>query len=110
MSISLLRGVVLILLLAFVSHFIHLNHHHPNEVFGDGLRAVLHGGDRKLWLLLLIVSFVLALSHVTNSLQRNIEAIYKSSAFFFFFSRFSVPRSYINIIFRKGIAHPKFCD
>ena len=42
----------LFLLLALGLHALEFYHGHPREIFGDATAAYMHGGDKKLWLLL----------------------------------------------------------
>ena len=46
---------VLLLLLSFGLHMIEFHHHHPEAIYGVGLKAAMHQSDRKWFFVLLII-------------------------------------------------------
>jgi hypothetical protein len=84
-------------------------HDHPEEVFGTGIQAALHGNDKKWWLLLLVAAFfVLFGNSVKNALNKNCQ-IFPSHSFWLT-SNFSNIFDPIREALRRGILHPKLCE
>lgn len=96
----------LLLISTFILHAA-IPHDHPEEVFGTGAEAALHSGDKKWWVLLVLVTFAFGIS-AKNHLVRGDYAFRRGSH--------SLLRYEHSIIFdplrealRGGTMHPKLC-
>lgn len=106
---NILFFIALFLLLSLSLHTV-IHHGHPGEMSGNEIQAVLHGNDKKWWILLLLASFILALSCLLKRGLANIQSAFVCTSAFrltFYFSKIFDP---IRKALRRGILHPKLCE
>lgn len=99
--------VALLLLVSFLAHDI-IPHHHKVEIYGSGMQAMFHGGDRKLlYLILLAISVASLLNNKISiiSINRNFHSKV-------LYSRIAVSKIFdpISNALRTGILNTKLCD
>lgn len=106
--------VALVLVLSFGFHTVGFDHHHPLHIFGEDVEAVMHGGDKKLWLLLLLtfIAIVGAIfwkrNEISNHQHMRLLPYSTPSNNFLFDVVLSLDP--IRQAIRCGIIHPKICE
>lgn len=100
-------AVALMLIVSFLAHDI-IPHHHKVEIFGTGMQALFHGGERKLLYLMLLA---IAIASILNK-KVSIVEINRISSFYFSHWRIEISRIFnpISQALRTGILNPKLCD
>jgi hypothetical protein len=99
----------LLLLVVFSSHAVFIDHGHP-PFLGEGISAVLHGSERKTWIVLVLLALLFGFS-VARKLQKG-DAAHKPPFFItqwdtcVFLNLFDSIRTAL----RAGIVHPKICE
>jgi len=105
----LLIAVAVLMLLSLSLHAV-IPHDHPKEIFGNGIQVILHGNDRKWWILLLLVSLFIASRGLFKGKLVNTQlASIRQSAFWLTFN-FSNIFDPIREALRRGILHPKLYE
>lgn len=98
--------MAILALSAFALHAVGFHHDHPVELFGTGIQAILHGEDRKLLAIAVIVLFVF-LIFTRLALFKLFQIILLRRVF----TRFSFNQNNLfRELLRTGILHPKFCN
>lgn len=97
--------IVALILASWMILHITIPHEHPEEMFGKGIQAVLHGGDKKWWLLVLFSFFVALGGFLKNRFTGGHLTITRKSSFWltFDFSKIFDP---IREALRRGILQP----
>lgn len=111
-SRTILLLVAVLLVFSLSLHMIEFDHHHPRGMLQSGVQAYFHGGDKKLWAILLFLASISGLllflgKHFSG--RTSLEAVPES----FRASRhFNCQKLFdpLRLMFRKGILHPKLCD
>ena len=104
----------LVLLLFFAVHAVEFNHEHAYEIFGsDKVKAVLHAGDKKLWLFLILAAMTFIFTSFTKAgrseLIGNRGRVFSFSALYLFFYLFKLFDP-LRAAFRRGILNSKICE
>lgn len=101
--------VITALLFSFAFHTLWFDHDHP-KFMGEGVQAIVHGQDKK-WFLLLFLNIFLLWTGIGKSLVLDIKSHHTSFArvfkAFYFVSKLFDP---LVRGFRRGIIHPKIYE
>jgi len=104
----LLIAMAVLMLLSLSVHAL-IPHDHPQEIFGTGMQAALHGNDKKWWILLLLAALlVLFRNSIKNDLDNNRQILARRS--FWLTSNLSNIFDPIREALRRGILNPKLCE
>ena len=105
---KLLLVIAIVLVSGMILHAV-IPHDHPEEIFGTGIQAALHGNDKKWWLLLFLAAFLVLFGNsIKNVLDKN-RQIFPSHSFWLTFN-FSNIFDPIREALRTGILNPKLCE
>jgi uncharacterized membrane protein len=105
---NLLLIIAFLIITALSLHAV-ITHDHPEDVFGSGMQAALHGNDKKWWLLLFLAAFLVLFGNsIKNVLDKN-RQIFPSHSFWLTFN-FSNIFDPIREALRTGILNPKLCE
>lgn len=105
---NLLIVVSILIILSMIFHAV-IPHHHPKEIFGDGIQGAFHGEEKKYYTLIVLASLFFAFSGFFRKRLYVDSKHFISAAYFSLISDFSKIFDPIRETLRRGIVHPKLC-
>jgi len=96
----------LFILTAMGMHLIEFHHDHSEFIFGTGMEAVMHGGDKKIWIFVIMTLFLLV--GAVEMLKGMIHRAYMARRYIFEICLGIFDKNLE--LFRTGVMHPKLCE